>query len=236
MLEPSNRRISLRRQCSLLGLNRSTAYYRAEEDSAMNLRLKELIDVQYTARPFYGVERMTAHLRREGWWVNPKRVRRLMREMYLMAIYPKPRLSLSNQAHPIYPYLLRGWVVDRPDQVWASDITYIRLRGGFVYLTVAMDPVLDVLRVSGSAHVSADAVNANARIELLGLHPRTIEPYLRDVGLASHAEGLDFTLNAKLAARISLKCYIMFRVNWQDYMQRKVNSPARFEYALIRVV
>ena len=139
MLEPNHRQISLRRQCALLGLNRATAYYRAEEESAMNLRLKELIDVQYTARPFYGVPRMTEHLRRKGWAVNEKRIRRLMREMDLVAIYPKPRLSTPDKAHRIYPYLLRGLVIGGPDQVWASDITYIRLHGGFVYLTAVMD-------------------------------------------------------------------------------------------------
>ena len=139
MLELGHARISIRRQCDLLGLNRSTAYYRARPEGRMNLRLKETIDKQYTKRPFYGVERMTAHLQREGWPVNPKRIRRLMREMGLAAIYPKPRLSLSNQDHPRYPYLLRGMGIDRPDQVWASDITYVRLRGGFVYLTAIMD-------------------------------------------------------------------------------------------------
>ena len=139
MLEPNHRLISLRRQCALLGLNRSTAYYTAKPESAMNLHLKEIIDVQYTARPFYGVPRMTACLQRDGWVVNEKRIRRLMRAMGLSAIYPKPRLSLSNQAHPKHPYLLRGMAVDRPDQVWGSDITYIRLRGGFAYLTVVMD-------------------------------------------------------------------------------------------------
>ena len=139
MLEPDHDRISLRRQCDLLGLGRSTAYYRPRAEDAVNVALKERIDVQYTRRPFYGVPRMTAHLRREGWSVNPKRVRRLMREMGLAAIYPKPRLSLSCQAHPVYPYLLRNVTVDRPDQVWASDITYIRLRGGFVYLTAAKE-------------------------------------------------------------------------------------------------
>ena len=139
MLEPTHRQISLRRQCALLDLNRATAYYRAEEESAMNLRLKELIDVEYTARPFYGVPRMTAYLRRKGWAVNEKRIRRLMREMDLVAIYPKPRLSTPDKAHRIYPYLLRGLVIGGPDQVWASDITYIRLHGGFVYLTAVMD-------------------------------------------------------------------------------------------------
>ena len=139
MLEPGQDRVSLRRQCELLGLSRSTAYYRPREENPATLALKGRIDTQYTQRPFYGVARMTAQLRRDGWQVNPKRVRRLMRQMGLSAIYPKPRLSLSNQAHPTYPYLLRGVTVERRDHVWASDITYIRLRGGFVYLTTVMD-------------------------------------------------------------------------------------------------
>jgi len=139
MLEPDHERISLRRQCDLLGLSRSTAYYQPRAEDAVNVALTERIDVQYTRTPFYGVPRMTAHLRREGWPVNPKRVRRLMRAMGLSAVYPKPRLSLSCQAHRVYPYLLRNVTADRPDHVWASDITYIRLRGGFVYLTAIMD-------------------------------------------------------------------------------------------------
>jgi len=139
MLEPGHERISLRRQCALLGLSRSTAYDRARPEPAVDLALQEVIDEQYTRTPFYGVARMTAHLRRGGRRVNPKRVRRWMRRMGLSAIYPRPGLSRSHPAHPRYPYLLRGVRVDRPDRVWASDITYIRLRGGFVYLTAVMD-------------------------------------------------------------------------------------------------
>jgi len=139
MLEPGNKRISMRRQCELLDLNRSTAYYRPRPQSEANLALKEAIDMQYTKTPFYGVERMTAHLRRDGWCINPKRVRRLMRQMSLSAIYPKLRLSLPERYNLTYPYLLRDVKIERPDQVWASDITYIRLQGGFAYLTVVMD-------------------------------------------------------------------------------------------------
>jgi len=139
MLELGHREISMRRQCVLLGLNRATAYYRARPAAPDDGALRSEIDRQYTATPYYGVPRMTAHLRREGWKVNPKRVRRLMRSMGLEAIYPKPRLSAANQAHRVYPYLLRAVAVSRPDQAWASDITYIRLRGGFVFLTVVLD-------------------------------------------------------------------------------------------------
>jgi putative transposase len=98
-----------------------------------------LIDEQFTRTPFYGVERMTVWLRRQGEEVNRKRVRRLMRLMGLEAIYPKPRLSLSNQAHKKYPYLLSNLAIDHPDQVWCADITYIRMLHGFVYLTAVMD-------------------------------------------------------------------------------------------------
>ena len=139
LLEPGHPDLSIRRQCELLELNRSSAYYERREPSAEELALQEVIDRQYTATPFYGVPRMTAVLRRQGWTVNPKRVRRLMRRMGLEAIYPKPRLSLAHKGHKTYPYLLRNLTVERPDQVWATDITYIRLHGGFVYLTAVMD-------------------------------------------------------------------------------------------------
>jgi putative transposase len=98
-----------------------------------------LIDEQFTKTPFYGVERMTAWLHRQGQRVNHKRVRRLIRLMGLEAVYPKPRLSLSNQAHKTYPYLLRNLVIDHPDQVWCANITYIRMPHGFVYLVAVME-------------------------------------------------------------------------------------------------
>jgi putative transposase len=98
-----------------------------------------LLDEQFTRTPFYGVDRMVAWLNRQGHPVNPKRVRRLMRLMGLEAIYPKPRLSQSTQEHKRYPYLLRDVVIDRPDQVWCADITYIRMLYGFVYLVAIMD-------------------------------------------------------------------------------------------------
>jgi len=98
-----------------------------------------LIDEQYTRRPTFGVEKMRDWLRNQGHWVNEKRIRRLMRLMGLYAIYPKPRISQSNSEHKKYPYLLKGVTVDHPDQAWASDITYIRLLHGFVYLVVIMD-------------------------------------------------------------------------------------------------
>jgi putative transposase len=139
LVEPESARLSLARQCALLGLARSSYYYRPAAESPENLRFMRLIDEQYTKRPFYGVERMTAWLREQGELINPKRVRRLMRLMGIEAIYPKPRLSQGNAEHRIYPYLLRGVKIERPNQVWSIDITYIRLLGGFVYLVAIID-------------------------------------------------------------------------------------------------
>ncbi len=131
--------IFLSRQCYLLGMNRSSFYYKSRRNDTYNDFLMRLIDEQYTRRPTFGVEKMRDWLRNQGHWVNEKRVRRLMRLMGLYAIYPKPRLSKSNDEHKKYPYLLKGVTVDYPDQAWATDITYIRLLHGFVYLVVIMD-------------------------------------------------------------------------------------------------
>jgi putative transposase len=120
-------------------MSRSGLYYTPAEESAENLDLMRWLDEQYMRTPFFGVRRMTDGLTKRGWAVNTKRVRRLMRLMGLEAIYPKPRLSIPGPGHKIYPYLLRGLNIDRPNQVWASDITYIRLRQGFIYLVAIMD-------------------------------------------------------------------------------------------------
>ena len=136
MIEPEHPSLSVRRQCQLLDLARSGLYYEPRGESPENLALMRLIDETYTRWPFYGVRRMTAWLRREGHAVNPKRVRRLMG---LEAIYAKPRLSASGKAHKRYPYLLRDVVIERADQVWSADITYLRLRDGFVYLVAILD-------------------------------------------------------------------------------------------------
>jgi len=131
--------LSIAGQCDLLGLSRATYYYHSQRDESYNLSLMHLVDEQFTRAPFYGVDRMTAWLRRQGHWVNPKRVRRLMRRIGLEAVYPRPRLSLNGSAHRKYPYLLRDLAIDRPDQVWCSDITYIRMVCGFLYLVAVMD-------------------------------------------------------------------------------------------------
>jgi putative transposase len=123
----------------LLGLNRSSLYYQAATETAENLRLMRLLDEQYTACPFYGSRKLTRWLVQQGEAVNRKRVQRLLRLMGLEAIYPKPRLSLAGRGHRIYPYLLRNVRIDRPDQVWSTDITYIPLPAGFMYLAATID-------------------------------------------------------------------------------------------------
>jgi len=139
MVEVNHPHLSIARQCELLGLSRSSLYYVAKGESEENLHLMRMIDEEYTQMPYYGVAKMTAWLRLKGENVNPKRVRRLMREMGLEAIYPKRCLSLSGKGHKRYPYLLRGLVIGRPNQVWSADITYIRLRRVFAYLVGILD-------------------------------------------------------------------------------------------------
>jgi putative transposase len=139
MIEPDHPALSVRRQCESLGLSRSSLYYEPGGAAAEDLRLMRRIDEQYTARPFYGSRRMTIWLNEQGEEVNRKRVQRLMRVMGLEAIYPKPRLSPAGKGHRIYPYLLRGVKVVRRDQVWSTDITYVPMASGFMYLAAVID-------------------------------------------------------------------------------------------------
>jgi len=127
------------RQCELVGLARASYYYRPVGESAEELVLLRWLDEQYTRTPFYGVRRMTWVLRQQGYAVNPKRVRRLLRTLGLAALAPQPGTSRAAPSHPVYPYRLRGVAIERVDQVWSSDITYIRLRGGFAYLAAVLD-------------------------------------------------------------------------------------------------
>lgn len=139
MIEKENEKISVRRQCQLLGLNRSSLYHERQSEKEENLLLMRLLDEEYTRHPFYGVERMTQWLKTQGYRVNQKRVRRLLRKMGLLAIYPKPDLSKPRECEAKYPYLLNGVLVERVNQVWSTDITYIRLFAGFIYLVAIMD-------------------------------------------------------------------------------------------------
>jgi putative transposase len=126
-------------QCRLLKVARSTLYYRPAPVSADDLAVMRRIDELHLAWPFYGSRRMAAVLRRESWEVNRKRAKRLMRVMGIEAIYQKPNTSKGHPDHKVYPYLLRGLTIDRPNQVWCADITYIPMAKGFVYLVAVMD-------------------------------------------------------------------------------------------------
>ena len=139
LVEPDNKKISVLRQCELLGINRTGLYYRPRSEGVEDGNLMRLIDEQYTMTPFYGYRRMTVYLQNLGFRVNHKRVLRLMRKLGLEAIYPKPNLSKPGKDHLTYPYLLKGVAVEYSDEVWATDITYIRIGSGFVYLLVIMD-------------------------------------------------------------------------------------------------
>jgi len=156
MIEPTHKKISIRRQCDLIGLNRSSYYYQPTSvdyisknlstqithpvrETEENLGLMKQIDKMYMKWPFYGSRKMTTVLNREGCLVNRKRIQRLMRLMSIQAIYPKPRLSIGGQGHKIYPYLLRDLSIEQPDKVWCADITYLPLSHGFVYLVAILD-------------------------------------------------------------------------------------------------
>lgn len=140
MIETDHPLLSIRRQCELVGLNRATYYWQPAGESPLNLQLMRLIDQEYTRAPFYGYRKMTARLNNAyGYQVNHKRVIRLMNKMGLQAVYPRPRTSMPDKAHKKYPYLLRGLDINRPNQVWCADITYVPMPKGFMYLVAVMD-------------------------------------------------------------------------------------------------
>ena len=131
--------LSIRRQCELLGVNRAGLYYEPRGENEENLHLMRLLDEQYPRTPFFGRRRMKVWLPEQGYQVNPKRVTRLMERIGIAAIYPKPKLSAPGEGHTIYPYLLEGVAVKCVNQVWSTDITYMRMAHGFVYLVAVMD-------------------------------------------------------------------------------------------------
>jgi putative transposase len=139
LVEAGHAQLSVRRQCALLGLSRASFYYQPATETEENLRLMRQLDAEYTRHPFYGSRKLTRWLHEQGEEVNRKRVQRLLRVMGLEAIYPKPRLSQGGKGHRVFPYLLRGVTVARPDQVWSTDITYVPLSTGFMYLAAIID-------------------------------------------------------------------------------------------------
>ncbi len=139
MIDPGDERLSIKRQCELIGLSTSSYYRKVRGESEENLMYMRLIDEEYTRHPFFGSRGMRDYLRRLGHRVSRKRTQRLMRVMGLVSVAPQKRTSIPAPGHKIYPYLLRNLEICRPDHVWCSDITYIRLSRGFVFLTAVMD-------------------------------------------------------------------------------------------------
>ncbi len=140
MIDTDHPTLSIRRQCELVGLNRATFYWEPDGEAPFNLQLMRLIDEEYTRAPFYGYRKMTARLNNHhGCQVNHKRVARLLQKMGLQAVYPRPRTSIPDKQHKKYPYLLRDLNINRPNQVWAADITYVPMPCGFMYLVAIMD-------------------------------------------------------------------------------------------------
>ena len=139
MVDHQHPALSMGRQCALLGISRSSMYYRPRGTSTENLALMKAIDQQYLVTPFYGSRRMTVWLGRQGYSLSRKRVQRLMRTMGIAAIYRRPKTSKPAPGHKVYPYLLRDMEITRPNQVWAADITYIPMDRGFLYLVAIMD-------------------------------------------------------------------------------------------------
>jgi putative transposase len=134
MIDSDHPSLSIARQCQLLSISRSGFYYQPSGESELNLTLMRLIDEQHMRTPYYGARQMARHLRREGYVVGRKRIRRLMQKMGLCVVYQRPRTTVPAADHEVYPYLLRDLVIDRPNQVWCADITYIQMRRGFLYL------------------------------------------------------------------------------------------------------
>ncbi len=139
LIDRNHPEISINRQCDLLEVSKGALYYQPASIDPYTLSLMDIIDEQHTSTPFYGSRRLTAYLNAKGHEINRKRVQRLMRLMRIEVIYPKPKLSRRLENHKIYPYLLRGVNIERPDHVWSTDITYIRVSNGFVYLTAVID-------------------------------------------------------------------------------------------------
>lgn len=140
MIDPNFTDISIKRQCELLSLSRSSYYYRPDFNKITKNNLyKKLIFEEYIKHPFYGYRKITIAIRKKGYKVNKKRIQRLMQKMGIQAIYPKPNLSKPSSEHKKYPYLLRGLNINHSNQVWATDITYIKITGGFIYLVAIID-------------------------------------------------------------------------------------------------
>lgn len=210
MVDASHQRLSITRQCDLLSISRSSFYYEVRGENPLNLKLMRLIDEQFLEEPSWGSRQLARYLRREGYCVGKKRVRRLMRKMGLMPVYRKPRTSVPHPEHKVYPYLLRNLDITRPSQVWCSDICYIPMRRGFLYLVVVMDWYSrKVLSWRLSNTLEADFCVA-ALEEALGKYGK---PEIFNTDQGGQFTSLDFTQTLKDAGvRISMDG----RGRWMD--------------------
>jgi putative transposase len=210
MVEAGHEDLSIVRQCELLAISRSAYYYQLAGETPENLTLMRLIDAQFLETPWYGSRQMARHLRREGEGVGRKRVRRLMAKMGLAPIYQKPRTTVPHPEHRIYPYLLRNLVIDRPNQVWCADITYIPMRRGFLYLVAIMDwATRKVLswRVSNTMDVSFCIEAVEEALARFG------RPWIFNTDQGSQFTSVDFT-DVLVAANVRIS--MNGRGRWMD--------------------
>jgi putative transposase len=176
IVDKANAKLSIKKQCDLLGLNRSGYYYKEKPEDPLNLELMVKIDKEYTARPFRGVPSMTEYLRKDlGYNVNKKRIRRLYKLMDIFALVPGPHTSRGYKEHKKYPYLLRSLAIVRPNQVWATDITYIPIKNGYMYLIAIIDlysryvvkwALSNSMEAEWCAEVLKEAINENGVPEM----------------------------------------------------------------------
>ncbi|MCH9628218.1 MAG: IS3 family transposase ISDsp4 [Chlamydiales bacterium] len=193
LIELSHPKISIVRQCDLVSLPRSSFYFRPATESPENLEIMRLIDEEFLRHPFYGSRKIILYLKEKGFTVNKKRVLRLMRLMGIFPIYPKPNLSKAGKGHKIYPYLLRGLSIVRPNQVWSTDITYIPMREGFVYLTAAIDWFSRYVL----AFESSNTLDTTFCIRALQSALTINQPAIFNTDQGSQFTSLDFTLVLK---------------------------------------
>ncbi|RVU80965.1 IS3 family transposase [Leucothrix sargassi] len=247
LLEPDSKDFSTRKQCELLGINRSSLYYQPKPISKLDITLMNLLDEQYTKTPFYGVKRMTAHLKQLGHPVGQKRVRRLLRQMGLDAIYQHPNTSKPNPEHQVYPYLLRNVPITRCNQVWSTDITYIRLSKGFVYLMAVIDWYSRyVLGWSLSTTLEADfcidtvgkLLHNGLRCEIFNTDqgsqftsPRFTTPLI-DLGIAVSMDGRGRALDNIFVERLwrSVKYECVYLRQFDTVSQARVGLKEYFEF------
>lgn len=192
MIDPHHKQLSIVRQCDLLNLPRATYYGHTNwvGESEENLNFMRLIDEEYTRHPFYGSRKMRDYLRRNGHQVNRKRVQRLMRKMGIKSVAPGPNTSKPCPEHKVYPYLLRGLAINRANQVWCTDITYIRMDGGFVYLVAIMDWYSRKVLSWEVSTSMEDSFCVSALERALRLYPK---PEIFNSDQGSQYTGKDFT-------------------------------------------